>query len=260
MTLHEMEIEASTQYFLETRETNNGHAIALLTRDNVARIEAIISLDSNYRNTSNPERRPVMKKDGQYKYIGSTRYWTEELNELSRGRDVTNDGHDYSQTIQFLINAIDNENSTHLNSDGVGRVAVRDRIVAQYSSATTLVAALKNPDGDYALLKLIATPKVSGEKNHFSFATKFCHYCSIFLFPGTDNEDRYSIYDEVLKNALPLYMGYYLKEDNQKEYVNNYECYINYIDRIRAAAKEQHGCEISRNGFDHLVWYFSKGR
>lgn len=49
-------------------------------------------------------------------------------------------------------------------------------------------------------------------------------------------------------------MGYYLKEDKQEEYVNNYECYINYIDRIRAAAKKQHGYEISRNGFDLSGW------
>ena len=38
--------------------------------------------------------------------------------------------------------------------------------------------------------------------------------------------------------------------------INNYPVYSRTIDAIIEAA----GTEISRNGFDHLVWYYYKGR
>ena len=81
------------------------------------------------------------------------------------------------------------------------------------------------------------------------------------MFKGTDYEDNYVIYDSVLVRSLPLYIKRYLNEDiKQKEYINDYLKFSNYIDRIIDSAKKEHGNKISRNGFDHLIWYYHKGR
>ena len=45
-----------------------------------------------------------------------------------------------------------------------------------------------------------------------------------------------------------------------KDYENNYANYISYIDEIRDKASKKYGHKISRNGFDHLIWYYHKGR
>lgn len=263
MTLHKKEVLASENYCIKTDITNDKQ-IALLTSDNVAKIEAILSLDSNYKNSSNPNQKPITKKNSnEYKYIGSTRYWVEELKKLDKNDELieTPDGNNYEKIIEYLIIAIDKENSTHLNSDNIGRNAVKEFIISEYSSPSLLIRALRNIDGDYTLLNEISIPRKEGEKMHFSFATKFCHYCSIFLFEGTDDEDKYSIYDNVLKNALPLYARHYLNESIKiKEYENNYKRYIDLIDKIRNAAEIKHRVKISRTGFDHLVWYFHKGK
>ncbi|MBQ9122844.1 MAG: hypothetical protein IJY10_05055 [Lachnospiraceae bacterium] len=262
MTLHQEELKASAKYLIESVKVQ-GTDIALLTFDNVARIEAVISLDSNYRNTANAERSPVFKRgSSEYGYIGSTRYWVEQLRTLYKDVKLaqTMEGHGYECVIEHLIKAIDNENSTHLNSDKVGRVAVKERIINTYGTPLELIKALEDIE-NYPLLTLIATPYVKGENNHFSFASKFCHYLSLFLFEGEDFEDAYPIYDEVLKQSLPLYASFYLNETvKPDEYKCDYKKYVRLIDRIRDAAVEKtHETRISRTGLDHLIWYFHKG-
>jgi len=131
MTLHKAEVDAAKKYYIETKRMKDKH-IALLTSDNVARIEAVISLDSNYKNTSDPDKKPITKKNSSdFKYIGSTRYWVEELRKLSQNKKVceTPDGHKYEKVIEYLVRAIDKENSTHLNSDGIGWKAVKESII-----------------------------------------------------------------------------------------------------------------------------------
>ena len=200
MTLHEQEIQESVKYQVAEAAIGKKKKIALLTRDNVAKIEAIIKLDSRYRNTADPERKPTKRKNkDEFNYIGSTCYWVKRLQSLMGETNSSENESEYASIIEFLINAIDNENSTHLNSDGVGREAVKERLIAAYGTPAQLIEALKNKDGKYTLLNLIATPENENEKNHFSFATKFCHYCAMFLFAGSEDEDMYSIYDDVLK-------------------------------------------------------------
>lgn len=260
MTLHEQEIQESVKYQVAEAAIDKKKTIALLTRDNIAKIEAIIKLDSRYRNTADPERKPIKKKNkDEFSYIGSTCYWVKRLQSLMGETNSSENESEYASIIEFLIKAIDNENSTHLNSDGVGREAVKERLIAAYGTPAQLIEALKNKDGKYTLLNLIATPE--NEKNHFSFATKFCHYCAMFLFAGSEDEDMYSIYDDVLKNALPLYIKYYLdKTVKPDELKTDYTKYIAYIDEVRNTARDEDGYIISRNGFDHLVWYYHKGR
>jgi hypothetical protein len=61
--------------------------------------------------------------------------------------------------------------------------------------------------------------------------------------------------DNVLKKILPLYAKKYCIPcitNNLKDY----SYYRDIVDKIL----EKSGNKISRNGFDHLLWYYHKGR
>ena len=91
-------------------------------------------------------------------------------------------------------------------------------------------------------------------RSNVSFASKFCHYACFYVFEGTEYQDNYSIYDGILRTVLPLYLDYYNIEPLFD--LNDYKQYRMAVDRIRESSK----IEISRNGFDHLLWYYHKGR
>ncbi len=81
------------------------------------------------------------------------------------------------------------------------------------------------------------------------------------MFEGTEFEDNYSIYDNVLKKSLCKYIKRYLILDIEEDlFKNDYKKYIGYIDSIRNKVEALYGKKISRNGFDHLLWYYHKGR
>ena len=147
------------------------------------------------------------------------------------------------------------ENSTHLNTDGGGRVEMVKRIIA---CKETLLDDLRNRN--FGLIKFLSdkttpTPGKYGRKN-ISFASKFCHYACFYIFKGEDAQDNFSIYDGVVAKALLEYLKKYeigadIKKIKDKDYVE----YSRAIDAVIEAS----GNEISRNGFDHLVWYYFKG-
>ncbi len=218
-----------------------------ITIENVARVEAMIYENSYYKNKSNDSSFDLINKLTDKNYN--------------------------KQSIKNIVEAIDRENRTHLNSDyrskekhgsekafEGGREAVTCRL-AKYSFAE-LKELLKNKDNTYKLFNEIAFPANEKENNHFSFASKFCHNLCMVLFEGTKFEDLYCKYDTVLENALPLYYKEYCKNKiKPKDYKNNYPKYIQYVDEIIECAKIFHGDseKVSRNGFDHLVWYCHKG-
>mgnify|MGYP000908594165 CR=1 FL=1 len=119
------------------------------------------------------------------------------------------------------------------------------RCVAQENAAGHPEKAkelLKDEEKEYKLLNYIQTPQHKGEKNHFSFATKFCHYVSLIIFEGTEFEDNYSIYDNVLKKSLCKYVKRYLNLDIKEDsFEKDYKKYIGYIDSIRNKAEELYG-------------------
>ncbi len=244
MGLISEELEASNKYKLEVDDDG----LVKLTKDNVAKVEAMISTDSKYKNTIDEENSKF------------SAYWLRQLKTvLIDNEEKSEDGYEYEEIIEKLVNAIDAENSTHLNSDGYGRESVKEKILE--IEKNDFIRYLKQPNDKYELINIIQTPskKFKNEKHHFSFATKFCHYSCIYLFKGTKAEDNFSIYDNIVKTALPKYIKKYLKRDVKiSEYENNYSSYIRYIDAIREVLK-QNGESISRNGFDHLIWYFHKG-
>lgn len=240
MSLIEKEKNNSKKYRLseEDIEYNNEKVkIVELTSDNVSRVEAMISTDSNYRQI-NEETIINNLNRGKIKYKGTSKYWISQLKEIiDTDLKESSHGNSYEKIIENIIISIDIENSTHLNSDGQGRNAIKNKILKL--KRTEFKKLLKDEKKEYKLLNCLQEPNNDGEKRHFSFATKFCHYVSLVIFEGTDFEDNYSIYDNVLKKALCKYIKKYLDETISDEtYENKYEKYIEYIDKIRDKAEK----------------------
>ena len=89
------------------------------------------------------------------------------------------------------------------------------------------------------------------------------------LFKNEKEADNFSIYDSILKNYLPLYYKYYVENNEKYEEFKNmlkkddtdrffYETYLGYIDEIINNIEKKYGEKISRNGLDHLIWYYHK--
>ncbi len=105
-----------------------------------------------------------------------------------------------------------------------------------------------------------------------SFASKFCTYVSRYKW-GLDN---YSIYDSVLQDTIPYYAWNYLGEryvatkkstisiergrkKSEKGRINTYEDYHALIGRIIERINIIKGLDVTREIFDHMLWYYYKG-
>ncbi len=188
---------------------------------------------------------------------------------------------DYFKFLIFnSICAIDAENSTRLNSDGVGRIELTERIVNRQQKSGDFCELLKNNNKQYELIDILSektTPKDAQHhgRENFSFATKFCHYAAFYIFDpdymayeGPDYQDSYSIFDSVICEVLSKvyytakWSANYVKKlkRNGIPYSRTYRDYQCLLDAIRASAEEETGRKVSRNGLDHLLWYYYKGR
>lgn len=215
-------------------------------------------------------------------YRGSSAFWMHRLGEYY-GYNYGNEFNgfdsvkDYPWYYRFLIYnavcAVDAENSTHINADKVGRKEITDRIVNYKDDLLELLKDTKN----YPLIETLSkktNPNEAGNTNparkNFSFATKFCHYACFYIFENKDVEyrDSYSIYDYIVSNALTTYYGFEdikpsENDSNEKQFfVEKYRNYQTFIDNLRdnAAKEYKESNPVSRNGFDHLLWYYYKGK
>ncbi|MGM9858724.1 MAG: hypothetical protein ACI311_05725 [Bacilli bacterium] len=245
------EQELKNKYLLVTEEFE-GLQIVKLTTDNIARVEAMIMTDSGYAKSGDINAGPTYKKNGEEKYSGSTAYWMTKLKYALEN----NCDDDLRTIISHAVNAIDKENSTHINSDGVGRKQLTNRILAKVKS---LKEILLNVDSGLKFIDEIATITSDVDAKHkartnLSFASKFAHYACFYLFDEDDpRRDNFSIYDNVLNKALPIYIKKYnLDGYNPNSYLSYYKC----IGEIIKACGE----DLSRNVFDHLIWYYYKAR
>ncbi len=234
--------------------TFQGKTLARLTRDNVAIVEAMIRNDSAYIHSTDVNAAPIYNRKNEIKYGGSSAYWMTLLKKSLLDGEA-NGTYSYKEIIKGAVESVDRENSTHLNADKCGRQEITERLCR--FNRVELIDCLKDPD--YEDMKLIQeiSRKTSAEqraRTNPSFASKFCHYACFYFFEGTEHQDNYSIYDGILKTVLPLYLGYY--QIDQDFDLSDYRDYRMAVDSIRAAS----GIEISRNGFDHLLWYYHKGR
>ena len=245
------EQEQKKKYLLET-ENFNGIEIVKLTTDNIAKIEAMIMTDSGYSKSGDINACPTFKRNGKMDYFGSTAYWMTKLKYAIEQKEKS----ELRNIINHAVIAVDKENSTHINSDGVGREQLTDRIMKR---AESLKETLGNIESGLKFIEELAAITSGVDDKHkartnLSFASKFAHYACFYLFDEDDKRrDNYSIYDNVLNKALPIY----IKKYNLSEYDHNsYSSYYDCIGEIIKASGES----LSRNGFDHLLWYYYKAR
>lgn len=225
----------------------------VLSLENVAKAEAMLLNDSNYSKARDVNAGPTKG------YKGSTAYW---MTKLKESLDNKIQDAELRVIIKYAVLAVDRENSTHISSDGVGADELTNRI---FSNKDTLIDKLRNRKQGFDFIKFLAKETTPVDKKHhprknYSFATKFCHYACFYFFKGEEEQDNYSIYDKVVSRVLPLYLrkrnigkenGEYMEQDFGS--VDKYETYSNLIDELREG-------KISRNGFDHLLWYYHKSR
>lgn len=254
------EFKSSKKYMLETKKpfvSKKGTKITLveLTLDNVAKVEAMIRNDSSYIKSFDINAGPTKNKNSKEVYSGSTAYWMTKLKYIIEGKECN---FTYEYIIPKVVRSIDRENSTHLNSDGCGIGEISKRIIdlGKYK----LIDSLKKGDLEvFKEIQRVTDPNKNGDKKYkgrknTSFASKFCHYASFFLFEDDELRDKYPIYDNVIVSVLPYYMEMY--DVDNSESLTDYSFYRKVIDSIRGKTKDK----ISRNGFDHLLWYYHKGR
>ncbi len=305
-------------------ERDKNEEIVLLKYDNVKKVEAMIKENSSYALTLNDEKAicPDIKfleylknfvesaenenilidKSNVDAFCGSTKWWVEQLDKCE------NDEY-FKILIAGIIHNIDRTNSTHLNArtknEETGETEGRKQIYKTITKSITdyinkykatkkdaLKSMLKDPGKP--LIGEIAEKDDKTGKFNLSFASKFCHYLTWYLY----NEDMYSIYDSVIAENLPEYIKHYKITDNDindikvkyyqkinrqkiKNFLKNppfknksktevdmkaeiHEFYITYMDIIDKIIEEgcnqEHEPQITRRQFDHLVWYCNKGR
>lgn len=249
--LIQQERDGMKRYMIDTCMYEN-KALVVLSFENVCKIEAMIKNDSKYGKASDKSAGP------RGSYLGSTAYWFNQMKPLLDDLSIPSDDEKWEEVVKEVVCSIDRENSTHLNADGVGRDEITKRIV---SNKDDLIEMLKDKD-NLELFNLIQKETNPEDNKHHSrintsFASKFCHYACLYLFEGQPEQDNYSIYDNVIREVLPLYASKYgVMVGNLKDYVE----YSRVIDAIRSTVSKETGYELSRNGFDHLLWYFHKGQ
>ena len=169
---------------------------------------------------------------------------------------ASRDKKEFKRLVTEAVAAVDRENSTRLNV-GNGRDKETKRIVE--FGEDKIIETLKSSSLELfdELVKPVnvSTKNGSYKRCNISFASKFCHYLCFWLFEGKPEADNYSIYDNVVKKVLPRYAECY-EIGCIKKQLDNYSYYRDIINKIL----EKNGNKISRNGFDHLLWYYYKGR
>lgn len=241
---------------------------AEISRNNADIIECILSFDATYSGGTGVNAAPNKR------FSGSLAYWQNWVNEIFAISSATAQKKEYKRFIDKLVKAVDQSNATHLTAAIDGRGEMAKRIIAKCITLQDLRNELlkkpfitnngiENVDPNHILYELAGKlPDTKGGfRCNLSFASKFCQFASKILNAGYE----YSKYDNIVSKALPIYIneylgikvngGYFLTGGMLlSEKTLKYAEYCDYIDKI--IAKVNQG--ISREEFDHIVWYTNK--
>lgn len=267
-------IKNSNHYVLDYVDGRNDKLPAL-TRKNADFIEAVVRLDPIYARDLN-----IVKPSKGYDpdenaesakgmYCGSTAYWFSEMKKPDC---------DFKKCVLGAIIAIDSTNKTHLEASEHGRKTMRDIICKHCNNYHDLVSMLNrqfNASDKSHIISLLSintkAKKGDGDRYNISFATKFCAYASSYL----ETEIKYSKYDNIVSDALPIYVSLYLDEEKDDDVykINPYKL-RKFVDddekfKYRLSVYEKYSCDISkiinklnddnivisRVEFDHIIWY-----
>ena len=204
-------------------------------------------------------------------------------------------GFTFDEILAGAIVAVDRDNSTHLTGDGVGRIEIwgrirtireqlKNRLLKRDFTLIDYIMEKTHPGSNadraqlnddawkhfshewlFKEIQAKTKPKKGNKKfkarTNQSFASKFCHYACLYVFKGKKEEDNFSIYDKILETVLPWYWSRFdVGELEKPSGKYNYQEYSDVIDEIRDKNKQNTQYLISRNGLDHLLWYYHKGR
>ena len=244
-----------------------------LSKKNRDFVEAILSIDSNYRQyTNNTINHHI------YKNI------KDPLSEIFKRLNDENE--DFKTNLLKIIVLIDTSNSTHLsasfytgddNSEFVtinnkeynvlnGLKEMRDRITKSIHNASELIETIKRPFDPYDknhIFNIMNEPTIKREKNkkysevneayiqknkkfNTSFVSKFLSYCYSYLI---GNNNIYSKYDNVLVKYLPIYYAHYKNSENKID-KNDKNKYI--LSNLNKEQLRKQGIENLKIGFAKL--------
>ena len=210
-----------------------------LTEDNATKIEALIRFNPRYGKTTNEENDKCAMS---------------LIKELKTNERLYNN----REHIRNIIGRINAENSTRMSRNDMDELTKRIRRVI---SKNDLIRMLKNDNKKYELINLLAKETKQDKHANFSFATKFCHYMCLHLLEG-EYQDNYSIYDNNVIKTISEYTDNQkiipsYKKSMKESPAEYYMCFQKIIDEI--LEKKAHN-RISRNAFDHIMWYYTKTR
>lgn len=151
------------------------------------------------------------------------------------------------ELVAMKVSLIDSTNSTHLSTH-IDKISL--------SELVELILHIQDFDkrlaqGDPELASQLA--QSNGKINLFSFATKYCTYHNVEVY----GRDDYSIFDSVVKNALPHYCpNLTVANINLWRTTYDYATFNNCIQEILDQNKIH--IPFRRRKFDYFLWYANR--
>ena len=209
------EYDLSQNYELETfsfRYRGKDVRLVKLSRENVAKVEAMIRTDSKYRilGLNDKEKSP---------------FWIIELGKRLGVIKDKNSEDDFDKIVENVVEKIDKENGTRLTTDCKSKeekeINARGEMIQRIKECInndSLKSLEATDDNKYRIIeKLSEKTKTLNGRHHRSFASKFCHYACFYFFEGEDAQDNFSIYDKYVLEVLPYYVMYYREDGKIKD-------------------------------------------
>ena len=252
-----------------------------LTEENVINVEIMLLFNPRYSNFNNTI---ISVKEFEINPKN------EKIFETTYKIDDNLDGN----LIFHILRKLNQENSTRVSIKNIQNMTevINQKCFVEKKGKheiEQLFKILENIDKGHDLIGKLTV--IDGNNENFSLSTKFCHYMSINYFEDSNKRDSYSIYDNIVAKSIPEYFSYFkqelIKKDiryknidifkfidketlkrnirhissvekRQEKYVEFYKNFQKLIDDIIEIASKIHGKRISRNGFDHILWYMNK--